>query len=239
MAGCWSAPRSRSNGKARVLGRSQYSPNCDHVSKPPGKRPRPARSTTSFAVEADNSNLRTQLERTTYNAGLSPWPKLFQNLRASRVTELANVHPAHVATVWLGLSTVLANKHCWQVAEDDFNKAIQGGAQTPQNPAQQAHANGRTESHDESAAHKKAPVLQGFAADCDTMQTGEVGGTGLERPPESSGNSGVPLQRGTESGTVGAPDDLIDADLRAIIAAWPDLSDSTKAAIVAQVRADP
>jgi len=133
---------------------------------------------------ADNSNLRTQLVRIIGKAGLSPWPKLFQNLRASRATELANEYPAHVAAAWLGHSTIVANKHYWQVTDDDFAKAIEGGKEAAQkaaqNPAQSAHAKGRTEPQAESAAHKKAPVLQGFAADCDTMQTGEVGGTGLE-----------------------------------------------------------
>jgi hypothetical protein len=36
-----------------------------------------------------NSNLRTHLERIIELAGLTPWPKLFQNLRATRETELA------------------------------------------------------------------------------------------------------------------------------------------------------
>ena len=58
-----------------------------------------------------NANLRTQLERIIARAGLKPWPKLFQNLRASRATELASEHPAHVAAAWLGHSTLVANKH--------------------------------------------------------------------------------------------------------------------------------
>ena len=36
-----------------------------------------------------NSNLRTQLERIIRKSDLKPWPKLFQNLRATRETELA------------------------------------------------------------------------------------------------------------------------------------------------------
>jgi len=38
-------------------------------------------------------NLRTQLTRILRKAGLSPWPRLFQNLRSSRQTELAAKHP--------------------------------------------------------------------------------------------------------------------------------------------------
>ena len=40
-----------------------------------------------------NANLRTQLLRIIERAGLSPWPKLFHNLRASRQTELAERFP--------------------------------------------------------------------------------------------------------------------------------------------------
>ena len=71
-----------------------------------------------------NQNLRTQLERILAKAGVKPWPKLFQNLRATRATELAADHPGHVAAAWPGHSTVVANKHYWQVTEADFIKAI-------------------------------------------------------------------------------------------------------------------
>ena len=57
-----------------------------------------------------NANLRTQLLRIIALAGLSPWPKLFQNLRASRATELAKEHPGHVAAAWLGHSREVATK---------------------------------------------------------------------------------------------------------------------------------
>jgi hypothetical protein len=36
-----------------------------------------------------NTNLRTRLQRIITKAGVSPWPKLFQNLRSTRQTELA------------------------------------------------------------------------------------------------------------------------------------------------------
>jgi hypothetical protein len=40
-----------------------------------------------------NSNLRTQLERIIREAGFTPWPKLFQNLRSTRETELTEEFP--------------------------------------------------------------------------------------------------------------------------------------------------
>ncbi|WP_391580980.1 tyrosine-type recombinase/integrase [Bythopirellula polymerisocia] len=73
----------------------------------------------------NNVNLRTQLLRILKKAGLNPWPKLFQNLRATRATELAAEYPAHVAAAWLGHSTLVAQKHYWQVTDADFEKAAE------------------------------------------------------------------------------------------------------------------
>ena len=70
-----------------------------------------------------NANLRTQLLRIIKKAGLVAWPKLFQNMRASRATELAQHHPGHVAAAWLGHSTKVADKHYWQVTDADFERA--------------------------------------------------------------------------------------------------------------------
>lgn len=73
-----------------------------------------------------NINLRTQLERIIEKAGVELWPKLFQNLRACRATELAAEHPAHVAAEWMGHSTLIAQKHYWTVTDGDFDRATGG-----------------------------------------------------------------------------------------------------------------
>ena len=65
-------------------------------------------------------NLRTQLGRIIEKAGLTPWPKLFHNLRASRQTELAERYPMHVVCAWIGNSATVAQKHYLQVTEDHF-----------------------------------------------------------------------------------------------------------------------
>ncbi len=54
-------------------------------------------------------NLRTQLLRYINRAGLKPWPKLWQNLRASRATELADKFPSHVCPAWLGHTEKVAD----------------------------------------------------------------------------------------------------------------------------------
>jgi len=70
-------------------------------------------------------NLRTQLERIVRRAGLKPWPKLWQNLRATRATELVRKYPQHVAAAWCGHTVQIADKHYWQVTEADYQRAIQ------------------------------------------------------------------------------------------------------------------
>jgi integrase len=91
-----------------------------------------------------NQNLRTQLKRIIGRAGLKPWPKLFHNLRASRATELANEYPAHVAAAWLGHSTLVANKHYWQVTDSDFERAAKQVAQkVAQQPQESAGNEGK------------------------------------------------------------------------------------------------
>src|SRR5262249_21631612 len=57
----------------------------------------------------------------------SSWPKLFQNLRASRETELAAIFPLHVVCAWLGNSALIAQNHYLQVTEKDYLRATSGG----------------------------------------------------------------------------------------------------------------
>ncbi|QDU31419.1 hypothetical protein ETAA8_65760 [Anatilimnocola aggregata] len=49
--------------------------------------------------------------------------KLFANLRSSRATELAWECPPHIAAAWLGHSTLVAQKHCWQITDEDYRLA--------------------------------------------------------------------------------------------------------------------
>ncbi len=70
-------------------------------------------------------NLRTQFLKIIKRAGLTPWPRLWHNLRASRQTELEEQFPSHVVCVWLGNSEAIARKHYLQVREVDFQKATQ------------------------------------------------------------------------------------------------------------------
>lgn len=68
-------------------------------------------------------NLRTQFERIIQRAGLKPWPKLFQNLRSSRETELLEKFPIQSVTAWIGNSEAVAKKHYLQVTDAHFDRA--------------------------------------------------------------------------------------------------------------------
>ena len=71
------------------------------------------------------SNLRTHAHRIIKQAGLIPWGKTFQNLRASRETELVETFPLHVVTGWLGNSPDIARKHYLQTHEEHFRRAVE------------------------------------------------------------------------------------------------------------------
>ena len=76
-------------------------------------------------------NLRTQFMRIIRRAGLKPWPRLFQNLRASRETELAANHPLHHVCEWIGNSQPVAMKHYLSVRDEDYEQAARQWAQSP------------------------------------------------------------------------------------------------------------
>jgi integrase len=74
-------------------------------------------------------NLRTQLLRILRRAGVKAWPRLYQNLRSSRETELAETFPIHVVAEWLGNSPKTALAHYTQVTEEHYQKALQKAVQ--------------------------------------------------------------------------------------------------------------
>ena len=142
---------------------------------------------TIFAVTRyrdASQNLRTTFQKIIYRAGVTPWPKLFQNLRASRATELASEHPAHVAAAWLGHSTIVASKHYWQVTDADFEKATKGEESTEEKALHKAlqsvHAESRFDSQPVTVSHEQTLVLREFASSCEMVNKCPVGGTGFE-----------------------------------------------------------
>lgn len=136
-----------------------------------------------------NANLRTQLERIIRRAGLKPWPKLFQNLRSTRETELAEHYPLHVVCAWIGNSRAVAAKHYLQVTDEHFDAAAREPAgaagKAAQKAAQHAHESGRTEGNRTGQAGEESPENPEPALACADVQSYPVGDDGLEPPTPS------------------------------------------------------
>ena len=60
---------------------------------------------------------------------------------------------------------------------------------------------------------------------------------GIEQGANSSGNTGSDVRRDANSDAVCGDSIPIDPDLAAVVAAWPTLPESTRAAVLALVRA--
>src|SRR6056297_661138 len=75
-----------------------------------------------------DANILTTLEKIITRAGLVPWEKPMQNLRATRETELLAHYPAKDVSSWLGNSPDVANKHYAMTMQASFDRAIAEGA---------------------------------------------------------------------------------------------------------------
>ncbi|MDA9859167.1 hypothetical protein N9D23_13685 [Rubripirellula sp.] len=85
------------------------------------------------------SNSGTTLKKKIVEAGITPWPKLIQNFRASRETELLAKYPAKDATAWIGNSIAVANKHDAMTLKPSFEQAVaEGASPTPQRTPRKA-----------------------------------------------------------------------------------------------------
>ena len=103
-----------------------------------------------------NTNLRTQFQKIIKRAGYEPWPKLFQNLRSTRETELAETFPLHVVTAWIGNSELVAAKHYLQLTDEHFLRATSEKA--AQNAAQKLHEASGNESNAEPDEVTEVPT---------------------------------------------------------------------------------
>jgi integrase len=127
-----------------------------------------------------NSNLRTQLERIIQKAGLKTWPKLFQNLRSSRETELAKEFPMHVVCKWIGNTEAVARKHYLQVTDADYEKAVGAQSEQPKKALRKALRSSATLPSTASSGVK--PVVGFLEGNANPLfsENVKMGGTGLE-----------------------------------------------------------
>jgi len=118
-----------------------------------------------------SANLRTQFLRILTKAGIEAWPRLFQNLRSSRQTELTETWPAHVVCSWIGNSEVVARDHYLQITDQHFAEAAGASEdQVVQNPVQRLHVLPRKQSHHVPTRNLQAQRLQAVTIWCEKMR---------------------------------------------------------------------
>lgn len=122
------------------------------------------------------ANLRTQVHRFIFRAGLKPWERTFQNLRASRETELSAIYPLRTVVAWLGNSQPVAMKHYLQVRDEDFIKAVHFPVQSDAKVTGQSCTK-QEQTHAEIA---KNGVLLVGASCCKSLQHNDLAPRGFE-----------------------------------------------------------
>ncbi|MBI1826632.1 MAG: hypothetical protein HY287_13425 [Planctomycetes bacterium] len=73
-----------------------------------------------------NANLRTTFGKIVRRAGLTPWPRLFHNLGASRETELVESYPVQVVTGCLGNTPAVAMPDYLMTTDAHFDAVTKG-----------------------------------------------------------------------------------------------------------------
>jgi hypothetical protein len=119
-------------------------------------------------------NLRTEFMRIIADAGLSPWPKLFHNLRASRESELMREYDLATVCKWIGNSPTVAAKH-YAVSVDldaDFQRA---SGRAAQKAAQYSAQSSETECKAGNDEMQKTPENAGDCTELQSLQHTDVG----------------------------------------------------------------
>ena len=106
-----------------------------------------------FPDVREDSNFGERLSNTIARAGVEQWPRLWQNLRASRQTELSAIYPATDVCAWMGNTQAVAADHYLSTLDASFARAAERGARgnaesdarTTQNPTQSASDRKRLE----------------------------------------------------------------------------------------------
>lgn len=157
----------------------------------------------------EGANLNTQLRRIIRRAGVTPWPRTWHNLRASRQTELAATFPLHTVCAWIGNTKAIAAGHYLQVTDADWTRAVgeqksgaKSGAPTTQNAAQHPTASDCTDSPDSSKEPAFTGVSQADASECDPLQIHPMGRPGLEPSQLPAGNTRGEPKSGAKSGAL-------------------------------------
>jgi integrase len=167
-------------------------------------------------------NLRTALQKIIRRAGLNPWPKPWQNLRATRETELAETFPIHVVCQWIGNTEAVAKKHYLQTTDEHYLKATEGDCSEWKKALQKAVHQLAISSNNENQQKCGNTVKQAISRVSGGPLLVEGG---PEHTPESSGNTGFRPAGAAESNALLADKDSDDSDrdLHRLVDVWPGL----------------
>lgn len=125
-------------------------------------------------------NLRTYMLKILAKAGVKPWPKLFQNLRSTRQTELAREWPEYIVCAWMGNSRLVAREHYLQVTDEHFRQAAQNPAHAAQKATQYPIAcHSMPTSENQLESHENADFAL-CGPEIEDAENVSVGGAGLE-----------------------------------------------------------
>jgi integrase len=118
----------------------------------------------------NRGNLRTQFARIIRLAGVELWPKLFNNLRSTRQTELCNTFPAHVVCRWLGNSRDVADDHYLQVTDEHFAAAVNSAEEKAAHYPAQSAAAGKGQQGTHAAKGAEIPLVSAGVPYSPTVQ---------------------------------------------------------------------
>ena len=174
----------RSNTPEGSLGRCRSSRSCGRTWKRSGSKRGPGAEQVITRYRDTNANLRTQLLRIIGRAGVQPWPKLFQNLRSTRETELAEEFPLHVVCQWIGNSQPVARSTICKLptsistgGKDRFGAAQKGWSQRAQRRQCRAEWRRKARATKKTKDHVSLREKRGVLRNCAKVQ---VTPTGLE-----------------------------------------------------------
>ncbi len=147
-----------------------------------------ARDGAVYCIERyrkNSSNLRTQMARIIKQAEVEAWPKIFQNCRSTRETELFKMTGGNIKAVcsWLGNTPAVAMAHYAQVTEADLKEAakmnvLNDAEKEVQNQVHNLVQNTAEPSRTESHETKDEPIVstcnceskREFATACESVQ---------------------------------------------------------------------
>lgn len=107
-------------------------------------------------------NLRTTFQKIVKRAGLKPWPKLFQNLRSTRETELAEEFPLQAVTSWIGNSRLVAAQHYLQLRDEHFSRAAAERSAVDPQVDPKTGEDGQMSETEIKTAREKSSISAGF-----------------------------------------------------------------------------